>query len=97
MLIREWRRIMAKKTRRGRSQDRKRVAGGQDYEVRYEAKKTGNSKGAVKSALKRAGTSRKKVENGLARRTRAKSSSKRAKEPSRDEAQDVEHRERLLK
>jgi hypothetical protein len=41
MLIREWRRIMAKKTRRGRSQDRKRVAGGQDYEVRYEAKKTG--------------------------------------------------------
>jgi hypothetical protein len=35
-----------KKTARGRSQDRKRVAGGQDYEVRYEAKKTGRSKGA---------------------------------------------------
>ena len=33
-----------KKTSRGRSQDRKRVAGGQDCEVRYEAKKTGRSK-----------------------------------------------------
>jgi uncharacterized protein DUF3606 len=33
---------MAKKakTSRGRKQDRARVAGGQDYEVRYEAKKT---------------------------------------------------------
>jgi uncharacterized protein DUF3606 len=30
---------MAKKTRRERNQDRKRVAGGQDWEVRYEAKK----------------------------------------------------------
>ena len=29
---------------RGRKQDRARVAGGQDYEVRYEAKKTGRSK-----------------------------------------------------
>jgi Protein of unknown function (DUF3606) len=33
----------AKKTARGRKQDRARVAGGQDYEVRYEAKKSGNS------------------------------------------------------
>jgi Protein of unknown function (DUF3606) len=41
------------KTSRGRSQDRKRVAGGQDYEVRYEAKKTGRSKSAVKKAVKR--------------------------------------------
>jgi hypothetical protein len=31
----------AKKTARGRKQDRARVAGGQNYEVRYEAKKTG--------------------------------------------------------
>jgi hypothetical protein len=30
-----------KKTMRGRKQDRARVAGGQGYEVRYEAKKTG--------------------------------------------------------
>ena len=41
-----------KKTSRGRSQDRKRVAGGQDYEVRYEAKKTDHSKAAVKKAVK---------------------------------------------
>jgi Protein of unknown function (DUF3606) len=56
-----------KKTSRGRSQDRKRVAGGQDYEVRYEAKKTGRSKGAVKKAVKKVGTSRKKVERRLGR------------------------------
>src|SRR4051794_39056556 len=37
-----------KKTRRGRKQDRARVAGGQDYEVRYEAKKTGKSNKQVK-------------------------------------------------
>ena len=41
---------MAKKTARGRKQDRARVAGKQDYEVRYEAKKTGKSKGEVKRA-----------------------------------------------
>ena len=69
--------------RRGRSQDRKRVAGGQDYEVRYETKKTGKSKGAVKSAVKRAGTSRKKVEKTLGRRTRAKPSPKRASKSGR--------------
>jgi Protein of unknown function (DUF3606) len=52
-------------TRRGRSQDRTRVAGGQKHEVRYEAKKTGKSKGAVKRATKRAGPSRRKVEEQL--------------------------------
>ena len=56
---------MAKRTKRGRSQDRKRVAGGQDYEVRYEAKKTGKSKANVKRAIKRVGTSRKQVERAL--------------------------------
>ena len=30
-----------KKTARGRKQDRARVAGGQNYEVKYESKKTG--------------------------------------------------------
>jgi hypothetical protein len=45
---------MAKKqTTRGRKQDRARVAGGQDYEVRYEAKKTGKSRDAVKKAVKK--------------------------------------------
>jgi hypothetical protein len=58
---------MAKKTTRGRNQDRKRVAGGQDYEVRYESKKTGKSAKQVKRAVKKAGTSRKKVERQLGR------------------------------
>jgi hypothetical protein len=57
--------MMAKKTSRGRKQDRARVAGGQDYEVRYEAKKTGKSKAKVKRAAKKAGPSRKKVERAL--------------------------------
>jgi hypothetical protein len=52
---------------RGRSQDRKRVAGGQDYEVRYEAKKTGESKSRVKRALKKVGNSRRKVDRELRR------------------------------
>ncbi|MBY5400961.1 DUF3606 domain-containing protein [Rhizobium leguminosarum] len=49
-------------TSRGRAQDRARVAGGQDHEVNYEAKKEGVSKDAVKKAVKSAGNSRKKVE-----------------------------------
>jgi Protein of unknown function (DUF3606) len=56
-----------KHTARGRKQDRARVAGGQDYEVRYEAKKTGRSKAAVKKAVKKVGNSRRKVERRLAR------------------------------
>jgi hypothetical protein len=43
------------------------VAGGQDYEVRYEAKKTRRSKAAVKKAVKKVGNSRRKVERKLAR------------------------------
>jgi hypothetical protein len=50
---------------RGRAQDRRRVAGGQNYEVRYEAKKTGKSKKRVKRAVKRVGNSRRKVEREL--------------------------------
>jgi hypothetical protein len=56
-----------KQTSRGRKQDRARVAGGQDYEVRYEAKKTGRSEAAVKKAVKKVGSSRKKVERRLGR------------------------------
>lgn len=52
-------------TARGRNQDRKRVAGGQDYEVRYEAKKTGSSKRQVKKAIGKVGNSRRKVEKEL--------------------------------
>jgi Protein of unknown function (DUF3606) len=60
---------MAKKTKtsRGRKQDRARVAGGQDYEVRYESKKSGRSRLAVKKAVKKVGNTRKKVERRLGR------------------------------
>jgi Protein of unknown function (DUF3606) len=54
-----------KKTTRGRAQDRSKVAGGQDHEVSYEAKKTGKSGESVKSAVKSAGNSRTGVEKTL--------------------------------
>lgn len=54
-------------TSRGRTQDRARVAGGQDHEVKYEAKKEGVSKDAVKTTVKNVGNSRKKVEAELDR------------------------------
>lgn len=52
---------------RGRSQDRAKVAAGQDHEVKYEARKEGVSKDTVKKAVKRAGNSRKKVEAEIGR------------------------------
>ena len=55
-------------TPRGRNQDRARVAAGQDHELRYEADKTGSSKAEVKSAVKSAGNSRKKVEAKLVKK-----------------------------
>jgi hypothetical protein len=54
-----------KQSSRGRKQDRARVAGGQDYEVRHEAKKAGKSKAAVKKAVKKVGNSRRRVEKSL--------------------------------
>ena len=54
-----------KKTSRGASQDRKKVAGAQEYEVKYESEKTGSSRDEVKKAIKTAGNSRKKVESKL--------------------------------
>ena len=60
----------SKTTARGRKQDRSRVAGGQDYEVRYEAKKKNRSKAAVKKAVKKVGNSRKRVERALGRKTK---------------------------
>jgi len=56
---------MMTQTHRGRAQDRARVAGGQDYEVRYEANKEGVSKDTVKQAIQEVGNSRKKVEAKL--------------------------------
>ncbi|XIA62364.1 DUF3606 domain-containing protein [Bradyrhizobium sp. TZ2] len=57
----------AKKTARGRKQDRPRVAGRQNYELGYESKKTGRSAAAVKKAVKKVGNSRKRVERRLGR------------------------------
>ncbi len=56
------------KTARGRVQDRARVAGGQKYEVAYEAKKTGKSASSVRKAVKKVGNSRKKVGKALSGR-----------------------------
>jgi hypothetical protein len=52
---------------RGRAQDRAKVAGGQEHEVRYEAEKTGKSPSDVKKAVKETGNSRKAVEENLGR------------------------------
>lgn len=54
-----------KKTSRGTSQDRKKVAGGQEYEVKYESEKSGASAEQVKKTIKTTGNSRKKVEDKL--------------------------------
>ena len=54
-----------KKTSRATSQDRKKVAGGQEYEVKYESEKSGSSNDEVRKAIKTAGNSRKKVEAKL--------------------------------
>ena len=56
---------MTSQTKRGRAQDRARVAGGQDHEVRYEANKEGVSRGEVKDAIREVGNSRKKLEAKL--------------------------------
>jgi hypothetical protein len=52
-------------TTRGRAEDRAKVAGGQDHEVRYEANKQGVSKGEVKDAVTKVGNSSEKVEANL--------------------------------
>lgn len=55
----------AKKSVRGRAQDRARVGAGQDYEVAYEAKKTKKKASTVRKAVKKVGNSRKKVGKAL--------------------------------
>ncbi|MBA2676709.1 DUF3606 domain-containing protein [Ramlibacter sp.] len=59
--------VTSKKSTSGRAQDRSKVAGGQEHEVRYEAKKTGASAAEVKQAVKSAGNSRKAVEKKLSK------------------------------
>ena len=56
-----------KKTAGGCKQDLARVAGRQNYEVKYESKKTRRSASAVKKAVKKVGNSRKRVEKRLGR------------------------------
>lgn len=55
-------------SKRGRAQDRAKVAGGQKHEVRYESRKTGASADEVRQAVKDAGNSRKKVEDKLSQK-----------------------------
>jgi len=50
---------------RKEKQDRRRVAGGQGYEVRYESKKTGKGKETSKTRRQGVGNSRRKVEREL--------------------------------
>jgi hypothetical protein len=52
-------------SKRGRAQDRAKVAGGQKHEVAYEAEKTGAKPSEVRNAVKSAGNSRKAVEKEL--------------------------------
>ena len=59
---------MAEQSKRGRAQDRAKVAGGQKHEVAYEAGKTGASPGEVRQTVKTAGNSRKKVEAELGKK-----------------------------
>ena len=50
---------------KGRAQDRAKVAGGQEHEIRYEKDKLNLSGQEVKDAVKSEGNSRKKVEEKL--------------------------------
>jgi hypothetical protein len=60
---------MAEKSKAGRAQDRAKVADGEDYEIKYEARKTGASKSEVMAAVKYAGNSRENVETELGRKS----------------------------
>jgi uncharacterized protein DUF3606 len=67
--VREWQKAK-KHTARGSKQDRARVAGGQDHEVSYTAKKTRKSGASVRKTVKRVGSSRKRVVKALKRARR---------------------------
>jgi hypothetical protein len=61
-----WSEAMAdEKSKRGVSQDRARVAGGQKHEVAYEAGKKDVSPADVRDAVRKAGPSRDKVEQQI--------------------------------
>jgi len=56
---------MPNKSNRGRSQDRGKVAGGQEHEVNYEKNKMNVSSKAVKNAVKKVGNQRENVEKNI--------------------------------
>jgi hypothetical protein len=64
----QWQRRKRQKRRRAGGHRTGLVAGGQKYEVRYEAKKTGRSAPAVKKAVKKVCNVRKNVEKRLVRK-----------------------------
>ena len=53
---------MADDKTKGGAQDRTKVAGGEKYEVGYEARKLGISAAQLKAIITRVGTDRKKIE-----------------------------------
>lgn len=57
--------MATKRTARGRKQDRAKVAGGQRWEVGYEARRSGKSPRKVKAAVRKVGNNRRKVEREL--------------------------------
>jgi hypothetical protein len=57
--------VSSNSSKRGRAQDRRSVAGGQQHETSYEAEKTGATAAEVKTAVKKVGNSRAKVERDL--------------------------------
>jgi hypothetical protein len=57
--------MQTKQSAKGRSQDRAKVAGGQDYEVNYEKDKLKVSGKEVRDAVKAVGNSRRKIEKKL--------------------------------
>ena len=57
-------------TNKGRSQDRRKVAGGQDHEVNYEKDKLNTSADKVKSSVKKVGNERKDVEADLKKKNK---------------------------
>jgi Protein of unknown function (DUF3606) len=60
--------IVSEQPKRGRSQDRGKVAGGQKHETTYTARKTGASPAEVRGPVKQVGNARSNVETKLGER-----------------------------
>jgi hypothetical protein len=64
--------ILMAKSNRGRSQDRRRVAGGQSHEMSYMREKFGISAQQLSGAIRAVGNNRKEVERYLKEKTGAR-------------------------